>query len=372
MSGLGMNLEALRRYRQRWEQLSQGITMEEVGARPGQGTRLTEVRRFGSNPGALRMKCYVPAAALKSIPLVVVLHGCQQDAEAYDRGTGWTRLADAAGFAVLYPEQQAANNPKNCFSWFQPGDTRRGAGEALSIRQMIDAMVMRHDIDKDRVFITGLSAGGAMTSVMLATYPEVFAGGAIIAGLPYGAARTVQQAFEAMFKGANNSGKELGGWVRAASTHRGPWPRVSIWHGTADTTVVPSNARETLKQWLNVHSLPDIPSAEDRALGYRRRQWCDAEGKTLVEDWIIDDLPHGTPLDAQGGAEFAGPYLLDAGISSTWHIARFWDLTAEMPPSSAKSCGAPKRRHLSPAPEAGPSGVQATITKALKAAGLLR
>jgi poly(hydroxyalkanoate) depolymerase family esterase len=97
------------------------------------------------------------------------------------------------GFALLLPEQQRTNNPNGCFNWFQTGDIERGHGEALSIRQMVSKMVSDHGIDPARVFVTGLSAGGAMTSVMLATYPEVFAGGAIIAGLPYGAANNVQQ-----------------------------------------------------------------------------------------------------------------------------------------------------------------------------------
>ena len=92
-------------------------------------------------------------------------------------------LADLHGFAVLFPEQQRANNANLCFNWFVPEDIRRDSGEALSIRQMIEAMVVAHGLDRSRIFVTGLSAGGAMASAMLATYPEIFAGGAIIAGL---------------------------------------------------------------------------------------------------------------------------------------------------------------------------------------------
>ena len=117
--------------------------------------------------------------------LVVVLHGCGQTAAAYDFGTGWSTLAKRYGFALLMPEQQGANNANTCFNWFNPGDVARGRGEAASIRQMVARMVADHKIDPRRIYVTGLSAGGAMTSVMLATYPEVFAGGAIIAGLPY-------------------------------------------------------------------------------------------------------------------------------------------------------------------------------------------
>jgi poly(hydroxyalkanoate) depolymerase family esterase len=107
-------------------------------------------------------------------------------------------IADRLGFMLIFPEQQPANNPKNCFSWFLPGDTARDGGEALSIRQMISKAVEEFGVDRSRIFVSGLSAGGAMASVMLATYPEVFAGGANIAGLPYGSASSVQEAFEAM------------------------------------------------------------------------------------------------------------------------------------------------------------------------------
>src|SRR5215212_11736354 len=150
------------------------------------GGRLQEIEKFGSNPGALRMLTYSPPDLTPGSPLVVVLHGCTQTAAGYDHGAGWSTLADRYGFALLFPEQQKLNNPNGCFNWFLPGDIKRDRGEALSIRQMVERIVHDQRIDRDRVFVTGLSAGGAMTSVMLATYPEVFAGGAIIAGLPYG------------------------------------------------------------------------------------------------------------------------------------------------------------------------------------------
>ena len=156
--------------------------------------RLATLSEFGANPGALAARFHVPADLPAGAPLVVVLHGCTQTAEAYDHSAGWSRLADRNGFALLYPEQQRLNNPNLCFNWFSPDDTARGGGEAASIRALIAQTVEACQIDPDRVFITGLSAGGAMTSVMLAAYPEVFAGGAIIAGLPYGAAGTMPEA----------------------------------------------------------------------------------------------------------------------------------------------------------------------------------
>src|SRR3954468_572628 len=143
-----------------------------------------------------------------------------------------------AGRAVrvrpAFAREQRSYNPNGCFNWFQAGDIERGHGEALSIRQMVAKMVSDHGIDPARVFVTGLSAGGAMTSVMLATYPEVFAGGAIIAGLPYGIATNLQQALSGMYQSASRPAGELGELVRNASSHNRPWPKVSVWHGTND------------------------------------------------------------------------------------------------------------------------------------------
>src|SRR2546423_15033176 len=112
------------------------------------------------------------------------------------------------------PERQPANNANGCFNWFNPEDTARDSGEACSIRQMIARMVREHKIDDRRIFVTGLSAGGAMTSVMLATYPEVFAGGAVIAGLPFGVASNVREALNGMFQSHSRPGSERGDLVR--------------------------------------------------------------------------------------------------------------------------------------------------------------
>lgn len=114
------------------------------------------------------------------------------------RGSGWSRHAAAAGFAVLYPQQLRANNAGRCLNWFSPEDTGRDRGEAASVAAMITAMVRSHDLDPSRVVITGLSAGGAMSATMLPLYPEPFAGGAIIAGLPHGPAASTPQAFKPM------------------------------------------------------------------------------------------------------------------------------------------------------------------------------
>jgi len=307
---------------------------------PAVPTRLRELTGFGANPGNLRMFAYAPEHLPSNAPLVIALHGCTQTADEYDHGTGWSSLADNLGFAVVYPQQQPVNNPKNCFSWFLQGDIVRGHGEALSIREMVEHAIATLAIDRRKVFVTGLSAGGAMASVMLATYPEVFAGGAIIAGLPYGCASNVQQAFEAMFTNQRCAAQVLGDRVRAASRHRGPWPKISVWHGTGDLIVKPSNGEDIIRQWANAHGLSDSPSYQELIGSHTLRIWSDANGKALIEAFSISNMGHGVPLATTGrqSCGTAGAFFLDVGISSTHHIARFWRLhesLGEMPHTAA-------------------------------------
>jgi len=302
----------------------------ERNLRPGHRSPLVETTGFGSNPGGLRMFSFVPHNLQPAPGLVVVLHGCGQTAAAYDLGAGWSTLAKHYGFALLMPQQQPFNNANGCFNWFNPEDTERDSGEACSIRQMIAHAVKEIGIDRERIFVTGLSAGGAMTSVMLATYPEVFAGGAIIAGLPYGVASNVREALNGMFQSPARDAGELGDLVRNASNHKGPWPKLSVWHGSADRTVNPANANEILKQWLDVHGLPPAPMSEATVDGYPRQVWWNADGETIVESYTITDMAHGTPLgigdnDKKYGAQ--GAFLIEAGISSSYHIANFFGLT---------------------------------------------
>jgi poly(hydroxyalkanoate) depolymerase family esterase len=293
----------------------------------GQGRdRLSDLGDFGSNPGALRASIYIPDELPEAAPLVVVLHGCTQTAAGYDHGSGWSQLADQEGFALLFPEQQRANNPNLCFNWFVPGDTRRNGGEALSIRQMIETIVVAHGLDRGRIFITGLSAGGAMTSVMLACYPEVFAGGAIIAGLPYGSAKTIPEAFDRMRGHGVPSERQLQRALGDASPHKGPWPSISVWHGSTDQTVASSNADAIVAQWRAIHGLDARSTRSEMVDGHSRRVWCNAKGQELIEEYRILGMGHGTPLELIGDGELGagGTFMLDVGISSTSHIARFW------------------------------------------------
>ncbi|WP_027162005.1 PHB depolymerase family esterase [Mesorhizobium sp. WSM1293] len=372
--------------------------LNAMHARPAAGSgerndaHLSEITGFGSNPGALRARLYLPKNLARQAALVVVLHGCTQNAASYDHGSGWSELAAEHGFAVLFPEQQRANNPNLCFNWFVPGDIRRDSGEALSIRQMIEAAVVTHGLDRKRIFLTGLSAGGAMAAVMLADYPELFAGGAIIAGLAYGSASTISAAFDRMRGHGGPSQADLQRLLRAASPHKGPWPRISIWQGSADTTVVPANADAVLAQWQSVHNLGEKPTRIEKVDGQTRKVWSDSNGREVVETFTIAGMGHGTPLQTGDGDGLgnAGPFMLDVGISSTRHIARFWELTkpdvrrkakAEVASGAALQSFAPteKRRavRIDPTPERanarGPaSGISKVIENALRAAGLMR
>ncbi len=334
--------------------------------------RLQPTTPSGSNPGRLSMLAFVPPGLPRGAPLVVVLHGCTQTAEGYDHGSGWSQLAARHGFAVLYPEQDRSNNANLCFNWFNPEDVRRDSGEASSIKQMIDQMIQAHALNPARVYITGLSAGGAMTSALLATYPEAFAGGAIIAGLPYGAGSGMQGAFEAMRGPKQRSAAAWGALVRAASPHRGRWPSIQIWHGGADTTVGVANLDALALQWSDLLGVAGAPE-EHQNDRVTHRLWRGADGAARLETYLVAGLAHGTPLDTAAAdldqsCGAAGPFMLEAGISSTWHIAQAWGLlTQASRPKGSRPAGAAAER---PDASAKSGSVADMIRAALRAAGL--
>ena len=301
------------------------------------GTPLTEGTGFGSNPGNLKMCKYLPANLGASRPLVVALHGCRQQASDYDDETGWIKFADKHHFALLLPQQQQVNNSSKCFNWFLSGNNQRDKGEALSIQQMIGKIKADASVDLQKVYVTGLSAGGAMTAVMLAAYPELFAGGAIIAGIPYKCANDTNEALSQC--GVSLSGQiapmknltpaQWGDLVRNASSHSGAFPRVSIWQGTTDTTVNPQAQRELVDQWTNVLGIDQIPDTEDTINGQERKLYKDNNGKVLVETVLVNGMGHGTPIspgNADNQCGKAAPFILDVGICSSFQIVKFWGL----------------------------------------------
>ncbi|MGY2734901.1 extracellular catalytic domain type 1 short-chain-length polyhydroxyalkanoate depolymerase [Sphingomonas sp. UYP23] len=342
---------------------------------PDMPSRLTPLADFGSDPGALGSYCYLPPDLRPGAALVVVLHGCTQTAAGYDQGSGWSALADREGFALLYPEQRRANNMNLCFNWFERSDIARSGGEAQSIAQMVETMIATHQLDRNRVFVTGLSAGGAMAAVMLATYPDLFAAGAIIGGLPYGGATGMLQALDRMRGHGAASAAEAADAVRdAAGRVPRRLPAVSIWQGDADRTVVPLNADQLAGQWRAVHGLSAAPSETRGGPNWEQRVWRDTTGRAAVEQWMVAGMGHGVPIDPAGpeGLGEAGPYMLDVGLSSSRAIAESWGLSrasggAKPEPRADRATARPASNGV----EDPANGVQAIIARALRAAGLL-
>lgn len=353
---------------------------------------LVETVAFGTNPGALRMFSYAPRGLAADAPLVVVLHGCTQTAEGYALSGGWIALADRLGFAVLAPEQTAANNPNRCFNWFEPSDTATGRGEAASIAAMVGVAIQTHDCDPRRVFVTGLSAGGAMTAVMLAAYPDLFAGGAIIAGLAYAVARGVPDALRVMGRGDGRNAVALGSLIARGGA---PPLRLTIWQGDADYTVNVANAQDLVRQWTAATGLAET-AGEIARLGNRTRSvWREGGGGSIVELNIIHGMGHGTPLSTKSDGDVGkpAPFMLEVGLSSTLEIARFWGLSeqragAELSRPGLDNTTTGEMARPSPLSDGKPTGVAAqvldavsghvpaqvrdVIAKALRSAGLMR
>jgi poly(hydroxyalkanoate) depolymerase family esterase len=324
-----------------------------------QAATLTQVTSFGSNPGNLRMYSYRPDGLTTGAPVVVAMHGCTQNATAYYNNSGWRKFADQWGFAVVFPEQLSANASNACFNWFTSGDVERGHGEALSVKQMVDYAVATYGSNPARVFVTGLSAGGAMTAVMLATYPDVFTAGSIVAGLPYGCAPATSP-YTCMSPGVDRTPAQWGNLVRGAFPgYNGPWPRVSIWHGTSDYIVAGMNGIESRDQWTNVWGIGTTPTSTASLPAGTSVENYDSGGQTVVRLYRVSGMGHGTPVDPGTAADqcgTAGAYFLDT-ICSAYRDALFFGLnggTSPSPSTSPSSSPGPTPS-ASPSPSPSPS-----------------
>lgn len=363
MTGLGNTLAALK-------------ARQDGQSSGGRGGRLVDVPRFGTNPGELRMLMYAPVSRSPRAPLVVVLHGCTQGAADYAEPAGWLDLAERFGFVVVAPEQTRQNNPNLCFNWYQQNDVQKGQGEAQSVAQMVSHAIARLGLDGRRVFVTGLSAGGAMANVMLATYPELFAGGAIVAGLPYGVANTVGDAFQVMAMETPPRPELLGDLVRDATEHRGPWPTVSVWHGRADHVVRPGAGAAVAAQWRDVHGATG-PARRARTPDGRDFQlWLSPGGDPVVEMHSIAGLGHGAAIKSDGVDSFGSVsrYTPDVGVASSYEIAMSWGLAEPVPESAgaeADPVGPPAATTSATRPPEDPS-IKGVIDNALRAAGLVK
>ena len=316
----------------------------------GPAGALEPVADFGANPGELDLFVHVPSGHAPGGAMVVALHGCTQSAADFDDETGLVALAEAVPFVLLLPQQRAANNPERCFNFFRRQDNRPGRGESASIRQMVADGRQRFGIDPDRVYVLGLSAGGSMTAVLLANYPDVFDAGAIVAGTPFDCNRpgfwtwgmwwwlrlvmgdAAAASFACGILGPSPIDRRPEDWgdaVRAvAGTAPARWPRVSLWQGAADDVVDPANQRELVEQWTNVHGL-DLAPERREAAGAVVHEVHGAGPTAAVETWRIRAFPHALAVDPTAEPEpcgVAAPYLEPAELCTVRRIASFWGL----------------------------------------------
>lgn len=294
--------------------------------------QFSQVNSFGANPGNLAMYQYIPAGISGNAPVVVAMHGCTQDAATYANESGWNTLADQYKFYVVYPQQNSGNNPSKCFNWFKNEDINRGQGEASSIKAMVDYIKTNYSVDNARVFVTGFSAGAAMTTTMLAAYPDVFSSGAVNAGIPYKAATSMLGAFSAMGGNVSKTPAQWGNLVRGQlSSFTGTYPTVAVFHGSSDPTVKDPNLGEITKQWTNVHNTDANADATNNSFegnpNISQKKYKNNNGKTVVVTYKIAGMGHAIAVDPGTGATQGGQtgaYATDQNFySSYWTVVFF-------------------------------------------------
>lgn len=290
-----------------------------------------QVASFGENPGNLEMFRFVPSAMPSGKrPLVVVLHPCDLGAETFAAYAGWHTLAEAKKVYLLFPQTTTANNPYICFNWFESGQSARGKGEAASIKAMIDHMQAKHPIDAAKIYISGMSAGGAMAANLLAAYPDVFSAGAIMAGIPAGCASSFFSAQGCM----NGSDKSASVWRSRAESlypgYSGPYPRLVLFHGAKDGVVSVDNLDELVEQWTALHGGDTTADISETVAGHPRKIYTGSLGNTVVTTYRIANMGHALPVDPgdsakQGGKTGYGVFV-DVDLWSLWYAAEAWGL----------------------------------------------
>lgn len=295
---------------------------------------LTPVASFGTNPGNLRMYSYVPPGVSGPVSLVVVLHGCTQTAASYAAATGWNKLADKHKFILLYPEQKKENNVALCFNWFDSLYQKKDMLQVLSIKQMVDYMKSNYTIDTTNIFITGLSAGGAMSNIMLANYPETFKKGAVMSGIPFKASLDTLGSYYSTHGYVTKTPEQWGALVKNANpSYTGAFPDVALFHGGLDSTVYLSTNTESVKQWTNVNGADQTPDSVDNAFqgdpGISLSIYNDSLNKPVVYFYNIKNMKHAVSIDTgtctrQGGEVQA--YAKDFNLHSTYWAADFFGI----------------------------------------------
>jgi len=233
-----------------------------------------------------------------------MLHGCTQTAADFAAGTRMNQLAERDTFLVAYPEQAGAANQQRCWNWFLPGHQRRDAGEPSLLAGITRQVMATHQVDPGRVFVAGMSAGGAMAAVLAATYPDLFTAAGIHSGLAYRAARDVSSAYAAMRDGPPAGGRAAGG---------GSVPLI-VFQGDRDTTVAPANAAALLSPWSG-----SVPPEVVSGPGWTRRVYRDHDGRLAAEWWSVHRLGH-----AWSGGSPEGSFTKPAGPDASAELVRFF------------------------------------------------
>lgn len=301
--------------------------------------QLTEVEYFGTNPGNLTMHVYSPGSIPNETkkPLVVILHGCSQSAQLVSEQTGWNKLADQYGFRVLYPQQKASNNPSMCFNWYRAADIDRDKGECASIKQMIETFEKKFGVDSSKIFVTGLSAGAAMSVVMLSVYPATFNSGAIFAGGAYKSALNVMTTTSAMLGWVNRTPKEWGDYVRDANpAFKGSYPKIIIYQGKRDLVVNHRNAHEMVEQWTNLHGIDTLATdtIHDFAnnVNIKKYLYKNSAGENAVTYYEVKNIGHALMINPGNCRDEGGkmvPFSTDEDFFSTYWTAIDFGLIPE-------------------------------------------
>jgi poly(hydroxyalkanoate) depolymerase family esterase len=288
-----------------------GVPDAEAASAAPQGSRFL-ARTFSNHAGSRPYKLYIPAGYRgQPVPLIVMLHGCTQSPDDFAAGTRMNLAAEADGCLVAYPGQTSAANMQRCWNWFNPSDQRRDGGEPSLIAGITRAVTREYAIDPARVFVAGMSAGGAAASIMGNAYPELYAAIGVHSGLACGAARDMQSGFTAM---------QRGGEGHARLDKRRVVPAI-VFHGERDSTVVARNGEAVVAQVVQGARLRTTTET-GRAPGghaYRRTLHIDAEGTTLAEHWVVQDAGH-----AWFGGSPAGSYTDPRGPDATAEMMRFF------------------------------------------------
>ena len=276
-------------------------------------------RSYACAAGRRSYKLYVPSGhhAGERRPLVVMLHGGTQDADDFAAGTRMNDLAEEHGFLVAYPSQCKSANPSLCWNWFKPEDQVRGTGEPSIIAGITSEIVAERDIDPQRVFVAGLSAGGAMASVMAATYPEIYAAVGVHSGLPYRSATDVASAFAAM---RGDPGLQRRQRRTQSSPDHALRLRTIVFHGDADHIVHPSNAAKIVEaQAKNGDNVERVKARSSASRTHTRELTRDPTGTAVVEHWLI----HGSGHAWSGGSP-DGTYTDPHGPDASREMLRFF------------------------------------------------